>query len=61
MKVVKDKIKLAELRKVAENSFGNLVKAVVDLKKKIMVIDGELHADQEALLLKNGSQQQDLF
>ncbi|MBU2025276.1 hypothetical protein KJ912_00875 [Patescibacteria group bacterium] len=41
--------------------FGNLVKAVVDIKKGIMVIDAELHADEETLLIKKGSRQEDLW
>ena len=41
--------------------FGNLVKAVVDTDKKIMAVNGELHADEEALLLKNDSKQENLW
>jgi hypothetical protein len=37
-----------------------LVKAVVDIKK-IMMIGAKLHADEEALLLEQGSRQQDLW
>jgi len=46
---------------MAENRFGNLVKAVVDVERKIMALDGELHADEEALLLENGSHQENLW
>jgi hypothetical protein len=46
---------------MAEGRFGNLVKAVVDVERKIMAVDGELHADEEALLLENGSLQEDLW
>ena len=41
--------------------FGNLVKAVVDIKLGIIVIDASLHADEEAHLLSSGSNQQDLW
>jgi len=41
--------------------FGNMVKAVVDVEKKIMAVDGELHADEEALLIEKGSKQADLW
>ena len=61
MKIIKDKISLEELRLMAEKTFGNLVKAVVDVAKEIMAVDGELHADEEALLLANGSKQEDLW
>lgn len=61
MKQVTDKISLAELRKMAQAGFGDMVKAVVDVEKGIMVVDGELHADEEALLLQEGSKQEDLW
>ena len=61
MKMVAEKIKLNELKTMAENSFGNLVKAVVDIDQKIMVIDAELHADQETVLLDQGSKQENLW
>lgn len=41
--------------------FGSLVKAVVDIEKEIMVVDADLHADQEQMLLENGSQQEHLW
>jgi hypothetical protein len=61
MKIVKDTISRKELRRMAEKMFGNLVKAVVDVEKEIMVVGGELHADEEALLLAEGSKQENLW
>lgn len=61
MKIIKDKISIKELQEMAKRMFGNLVKAVVDVEKEIMVIDGELHSDEEALLLQEGSKQKDLW
>lgn len=61
MKIIKDKISLVELKEMTSKKFGNLVKAVVDVKKGIMAIDADLHADEEAVLLENGSLQQDLW
>jgi len=52
---------LAELEKMAEKMFGDLVKAVVDVEKELIAVDAELHADLEALLLTNGSQQKNLW
>jgi hypothetical protein len=46
---------------MSSSLFGDLVKAVVDINRKIIVVDGELHSDQEQLLLENGSRQQDLW
>ena len=41
--------------------FGNLVKAVVDIEKKIVALDAEMHADLEQLLLEHGSEQKNLW
>jgi len=61
MKIIHKKISLNDLENMAKNGFGNLVKAVVDIEKEIMVVDAELHADEEALLLKHGSKQENLW
>lgn len=57
----KNRISLYELREMAQATFGDLVKAVVDVRLAIMAIDAELHADEEALLIENGSDQIDLW
>jgi hypothetical protein len=36
-------------------------KAVVDIERDVMAIGGELHADEEAMLLDDGSQQPDVW
>jgi len=61
MKIITEKISISELNEMAKNMFGNLVKAVVDIEKKIMAVDGELHADEEVLLMQNGSEQKNLW
>jgi len=61
MKLVKHSIAIQEIDKMAKQKFGNLVKAVIDIDKKIMVIDAELHADQESLLIQSGSKQANLW
>jgi hypothetical protein len=61
VKIINDPVSLADLKAMAQDGFGNLVKAVVDVDREIMAVDGELHADEEALLLENGSQQRNLW
>ena len=61
MKIVDKEITLTELQQMAQKIFGVLVKAVVDIKKGVMVVDAELHSDQEELLLDNKSNQEDLW
>ncbi|HPW48251.1 hypothetical protein KBB76_02815 [Candidatus Saccharibacteria bacterium] len=54
-------ISIKELQKMAEKMYGNLVKADVDVAKRLLLVDMELHADGEAYLLDNGSSQQDIW
>ena len=61
MEIITQKISTAKLKDLSGKMFGNLVKAVVDVEKGIMAIDGELHADEQALLLENGSKQENLW
>lgn len=58
--IVAKKISRKKLKQLAKNRFGDLVKAVVDIKHGVMAVGGELHADEEAELLKRGSDQSDL-
>ena len=61
IKIVGNAISKEELKKIAENQFGDLIKAVVDVEKELMAIGGELHADEEVLLLEQGSKQENLW
>jgi Protein of unknown function (DUF5674) len=61
VKLVRDPIDPAELKEMAARGFGTFVKAVVDVEAGLMVVDGELHADEETMLLEAGSAQRDLW
>jgi hypothetical protein len=61
MKIITEKITIEEIKSMADAMFGIFVKAVVDIEKEIMSIDGELHSDEEAMLLENGSSQDNLW
>lgn len=50
-----------ELRQLAQGRFGDMVKAVVDLRRGVMLVDADMHADQEAELLAEGAAQRDLW
>jgi hypothetical protein len=54
-------ISLAELVDMSRARFGDLVKAVVDVERGVMVVDAEMHSDEEAELLSNGSRSPDLW
>lgn len=61
MKYIDTIITKDELKTMSSRMFGGLVKAVVDIKKEVMVVDAEMHADEEAYLLERGSRQDDLW
>ena len=61
MLIVREPISLVDLDAIAKAQFGNLVKAVVDVERGAMAIGGELHSDEEALLLEDGSDQRYLW
>ncbi|MDR1796863.1 MAG: DUF5674 family protein [Clostridiales Family XIII bacterium] len=58
---IADPIHIEELRIMSENMYNPLVKAVVDVRRRILVVDAEMHADEEAFLLEGGSAQSDLW
>ncbi|MYB05320.1 MAG: hypothetical protein F4Y07_03320 [Gemmatimonadetes bacterium] len=59
--MVSTKISRADLATWAEDQFGDWIKGVVDVSRGILAVGGDLHADDEALLLADGSRQQDLW
>ena len=61
LRTVTASITVGALDGMAAGRFGNLVKAVVDVARGIMVVDADMHADEEALLLEHGSRQRDLW
>ena len=61
MRIVRENISIEELRKMSEKMFDGMVKAVVDVEKEIMAVDADFHADEEFLLLEEGSQQKHLW
>ena len=61
IRVVRDTISRDELSEIAKQQFGDMVKVVVDVEQGIMAIGGELHSDEEAVLLDQGSAQRHVW
>ena len=61
MEIVTNTITIDEIKNMAANLFGDMVKAVVDVERDIIALDAELHSDLEALLLDDGSKQRSLW
>jgi uncharacterized protein DUF5674 len=60
-RIVREPLTRSELVTIASAQFGDMVKAVVDVERKIMALGGELHSDEEAVLLDDGSSQRNLW
>jgi hypothetical protein len=61
VRIVREPITRTELAEMAQARFGDMVKGVVDVARGVMAVSGELHSDEEALLLDDGSRQADLW
>ncbi|MEW6610349.1 MAG: DUF5674 family protein [Patescibacteria group bacterium] len=59
--IINTAITRTQLTEIASERFGDIVKAVVDIKRGVMAIGGEMHADEEIELLAQGSVQDDLW
>jgi hypothetical protein len=59
--IISDRIDPGELKRLVLLHFGDMVKIVVDLERRLVAAGGELHADAEQLLLQDGSRQTDLW
>lgn len=59
--IVRTSVTKTDLNDMAKQQFGDMVKAVVDIEQGIMAIGGELHSDEEAALLEQGSRQKNLW
>lgn len=61
IQVISEPIDLSHVRALAAERFGDMVKGVVDVARRSMALGGELHSDEEDVLLSQGSAQTDLW
>ena len=61
MIIISQPIKHSELNGMLPSYFGDMIKAVVDVRKGILGLDAELHADIEKEMLSQGSMLADLW
>ena len=62
IKIIKEKISKEELKKIAKENYGHMVKGVVDVEKKIIALGGEFHSDaNEVLMGGEGSLQNNVW
>lgn len=61
MEIIRVPINMKEIVRKYMSHFKTMTKAVVDIKREMSALDGELHADLEKLLIEDGSLQEDLW
>jgi len=61
VRIVRETITVAELMKLADDRFGDMVKGVIDVEREVMAVGEGMHADEEAGLLDDGSRQANLW
>ena len=61
MQILQQAISISQLKELAQNTFGDMIKCVADVKRGLLAVDADLHSDLERLLLEDGSAQEDLW
>ncbi len=61
MKIISKPVLKEEILAKHNHFFKNMIKAVLDIKKEVIALDGELHADFEGLLIEASSKQENLW
>lgn len=61
VEIVMERIPADVLARVVRESFGDMVKLVVDVERAAIAVGGQLHADGEEALLEWGSRSSDLW
>jgi len=59
IKIIKSAITRFELKKIAQEGFGDLVKGAVDIEQGIMALGGEMHMDEQMELIERENSKQE--
>ena len=59
--IIREQATPEQIEQMAETYVGLMIKLAVDVEQEILSGGGELHADCEQILLKDGSQQQNIW
>ena len=61
-KVVTDTISISELKALAHELYGDVIKAVVDVRQDVLGVGGEFHSEIERILIEShGAQREDTW
>lgn len=60
-KIIEAPVNRSVVEQMAREHFADIVKAVVDIQREVIALGGDLHADQEYILIEHGSRQENLW
>jgi len=61
IKIINKKISENELREIAKEFYGSMIKGVADVEREILAMGGEYHMDANVALIENGSKQPNVW
>jgi|SRR3989344_4322320 len=61
IKIVEDTLSVNELKEIAQEFYGSMIKGVVDIERNVIALGGEYHMDANVVLLEHGSKQGDVW
>ena len=61
IRIIDKKIEQSELREIAKDFYGHMIKGVVDIEREILAMGGEYHMDANMILIENNSKQQHVW
>jgi len=61
MEILDNQVTLDYIKHLADNLYGDMIKAVADVDRGLIAVDAELHSDLESFLLQDGSDQSALW
>ena len=59
--ILRDKIELKDLINTANRYFPDMIKFCIDMKRRVVCIDEEMHNDMEHVLFDDGSEYVDIY
>jgi hypothetical protein len=59
--IVQDSVPLDDVKKLALEWYGSMIKGVVDIEREIIALGGEFHMDANQVLMDDGSAQSDVW
>lgn len=61
IRIVSDTITEAEIREIAREFYGSIIKGVADIEREVLALGGEYHSDALDILIDNGSRGEDVW